>query len=89
MLIGPDYVFTPEHSLPTLSEVKTSVEEKGHLPGVPSAQTIEAEGMEMGEMVRVQQEKIEEIYLYLFEMNERMQELEKENAELKAQLNQR
>lgn len=83
----PDYVFQEDYDLPTLKEVAASIETLGHLPGIPSAASIEAEGgIEIGEMQRKMMEKIEELTLYMIDMSEKMEKLEKENAEMRSQI---
>ena len=81
-----DYVFRKDHKLPTLSEVKAYIDHFGHLPDMPSAEEVETQGLELGENAKNQQAKIEEIYLYLFQMEERIKTLEEENARLKTLL---
>lgn len=82
-----DYVFEEDYTLTSLEEVETHIQEKGHLHNTPSAVTIEeAGGIELGEMTRNQQEKIEEIYLHLIELNKEVKSLKAENAELKSKL---
>ncbi|SHL10991.1 hypothetical protein [Flavobacterium chilense] len=70
-----DYVFSKDHKLPTLKEVETYIVKNGHLPNVPSAKEIKENGLELGEMVKIQQEKIEELTLYLIQQNKEMDEL--------------
>ena len=70
-----DYVFEEDYSLPTLSEVNEYIEENGHLPNVPSAAQVEEEGIELGDITRIQQEKIEELTLYMIEMQKEIEEL--------------
>lgn len=65
----PDYVFVKDYKLPTLAEVEKYIQEKGHLSNVPSASEIEKNGFEVGEMARIQQQKIEELNLYIIELN--------------------
>ncbi len=64
-----DYVFAKEYKLPTLQEVEKHIQEKGHLINVPSAKQVEEDGLELGEMAKIQQEKIEELTLYIIEQN--------------------
>ncbi|MGP1994272.1 malectin domain-containing carbohydrate-binding protein [Zobellia laminariae] len=78
----PDYVFNKNHNLPTLEEVKTHIEQKGHLINIPTAKEVEASGIELGEMNRLLLEKIEELTLYLIENNRKVQELELSNKNL-------
>lgn len=73
----PDYVFADDYDLPTLKEVAASIEKQGHLPDMPSAAFIEAEGgIELGEMQRKMMEKIEELTLYILEQETRIKKLE-------------
>lgn len=81
-----DYVFKEDYQLTSLEEVENTIQTKGHLHKIESAETIEKEGLELKSMTINQQEKIEEIYLHLIEMNKRIKALEKENAALKTQL---
>jgi hypothetical protein len=79
----PDYVFTNEYELMSLDNLRSFIDEHGHLPGVPDADTVESEGMSVSEMSRIMMEKIEELTLHLLEQSQRISELEKQNAELK------
>ncbi|QOG89643.1 hypothetical protein HUE46_06240 [Flavobacterium columnare] len=72
-----DYVFTKDYKLRSLEEVETFINENKHLPNVPSAKEITEKGLELGEIARVQQEKIEELTLYLIQQNKEIQELKK------------
>lgn len=64
-----DYVFAKGYQLPTLLEVEKHIAEKGHLPNVPSAKQVAEEGISLGEMAKIQQEKIEELTLYIIAQN--------------------
>ncbi|WP_443938790.1 hypothetical protein [Pedobacter sp. MW01-1-1] len=74
----PDYVFRPEYELPTLAEVEKCIKTNGRLPDMPSAKEVEANGLELGELVKQQQKKIEELTLYLIEQNKRIDMLDKQ-----------
>ncbi|MGX7667554.1 hypothetical protein [Flavobacterium pedocola] len=78
-----DYVFNKEYKLPTLEEIEKHIAEKGHLPNVPSAQKVKEEGIELGEMAKIQQEKIEELTLYIIEQNKINKKQSEEIEELK------
>lgn len=71
-----DYVFHKDYDLKPLSEVEAFIAKNGHLPNVPSAKQIKEEGLELGGMSVIQQEKIEELTLYLIQQNKKMAELE-------------
>jgi hypothetical protein len=60
----PDYVFAPDYPLLPLDAVRTYLAEKKHLPNVPSAKTIQQEGLNMSEFQLKLLEKIEELTLY-------------------------
>ena len=79
----PDYVFEPEYSLTPLNELKTQIEDLGHLPNVPSAEEVAENGFHLGEMDATLLEKIEELTLYLIEFNETVETLKNENVELR------
>jgi hypothetical protein len=63
----PDYVFKPTYNLPSLSEVKTYIDQNHHLPDIPSAATVEKDGQDIGEMNKLLLKKVEELTLYLIE----------------------
>jgi hypothetical protein len=64
----PDYVFAREYKLPSLEETARHIKEKGHLPGIPLASEVKANGIDVGEMNAKLLQKIEELTLYLIEM---------------------
>lgn len=78
-----DYVFNKDYKLMSLEKVKDFTLKQKHLPGVPSACELEQNGLNIAEMQRIQMEKIEELYLHVIKLNEKIENLEKENAELK------
>ena len=57
----PDNVFKEGYTWSSLDEVPQ------HLPGIPSEQKINAKGVSIGEMPRLQMAKIEELTLYWLE----------------------
>lgn len=73
----PDYVFTKEYDLPSLEEIQKHIDKNGHLPDIPSAKEVEANGLELGEMNKLLLEKIEQLTLYLIEQEHRISQLEK------------
>jgi hypothetical protein len=79
-----DEVFDSAYSLMPMDSVNAYIQTNGHLPGVPGENKIETEGMSVAQTAELQQAKIEEIMLYILQLNERMKALEAENAKLKA-----
>jgi hypothetical protein len=72
----PDYVFAKDYKLLSLEEVQKHIREQGHLPNIPSAKEIEANGVELGEMNKLLLEKIEELTLYILKQEKRIETLE-------------
>ncbi|REC48609.1 cell wall anchor protein [Chryseobacterium pennipullorum] len=83
-----DYVFKKDYKLRSLEEVEKHISEKGHLPNIPSAQEVEKEGINLGEMDAKLLEKIEELTLYSIEQNKQLKSQSEEIKELKAQVQQ-
>lgn len=71
----PDYVFDKSYNLMPLSETEQYIQAKGHLPNVPSAAEVEADGMSVGEMNKVLLQKVEELTLYVIELQKQIDEL--------------
>ena len=65
-----------------LDSVETYIEQEQHLPNMPSASQIEKDEIGIGEITRLQQEKIEELTLYIIEINKRLMEVEARNKVL-------
>jgi len=70
-----DYVFQEDYELPTLEEVEKHIKDKGHLINIPSAQEVEKNGVQLGEMNKLLLEKIEELTLYVISLNKQNQKL--------------
>ncbi|WP_346319794.1 hypothetical protein [Chitinophaga sp. YIM B06452] len=80
----PDYVFNREFSLPSLEEVNTFIKLNHHLPNVPPAQEIEKNGLDIGEMQKIQMQKIEELTLYMIGLKQENELLKQKIAALEA-----
>jgi hypothetical protein len=72
----PDYVFEPDYELMSLPELSDFVAANKHLPGMPSADEVKTEGVKLFEQNRLLVEKLEEAYLYILELQERISRLE-------------
>lgn len=81
--IWSDFVFYDNYELRTLEQVEQHINEKGHLPEIPSEADVTKNGINLGEMDAKLLQKIEELTLYMIDMNKRVNELETENQELK------
>ncbi|WP_298517840.1 hypothetical protein [uncultured Kordia sp.] len=70
-----DYVFDADYDLLPINEVESFIKENGHLPNVPSEKQVEAQGVELGDITRIQQEKIEELTLYIIKLQKQVDAL--------------
>lgn len=73
-----DYVFEEDYNLLKLEEVEQFIKENKHLPNVPSAKEVAQNGIELGEIAKIQQEKIEELTLYLIQQQKELNELKEQ-----------
>lgn len=83
-----DYVFKKDYKLRTLEEVEKHIQEKGHLPNIPSTAEVEKDGINLGEMDAKLLEKIEELTLYSIEQNKKLQNQSEKIEKLEKQLQQ-
>ncbi len=86
MLYGtpwPDYVFEEDYKLLTLQEVESYIKTYKHLPELISAEQAEKEGIDIGATQTTLLKKIEELTIYLIEINKKILALENENKLLK------
>ncbi|GAB3902186.1 TMF family protein [Spirosoma agri] len=72
-----DYVFADNYKLRNLNEVSRFVQKNKHLPGVPSASEVAANGIDLGKMDAKLLEKIEELTLYVIELKKENQQIKK------------
>ncbi len=79
LLNWPDFVFESNYSLMPLDELEKQITANKHLPEVPSAKEVEENGVLLGEMNKKLLQKVEELTLYMIQMNKEI-ELLKANA---------
>ena len=77
ILNWPDYVFAQDYTLETLEETEKHIKEKGHLPGIPSAEEVKTNGVDLEEMNAKLLQKIEELTLHLIDQNKLIQTQQK------------
>lgn len=82
----PDYVFEESYPLLSLDSTAAFVRQYKHLPDMPSAKTVAAEGIDVEEMNAKLLKKVEELTLYLMEQHNMIEELKQENKEIKAKI---
>ena len=72
----PDYVFSSDYQLPTLSELAAYIGKNKHLPEIPTADSVKLHGIDLAEMNAIMLKKIEEQALYILQLNKRLEALE-------------
>ena len=65
----PDYVFAKDYQLPGLKETELHIKANGHLPGIPSAEEVKNNGIDLGDINARLLQKIEELTLHVIELN--------------------
>ena len=83
----PDYVFDKEHQMLPLEKYGDYLDKNHHLYNFPSANDLmSAGGLELGKMQVMQTEKLEELYLYVIELNRKNEMLSGEVELLKQEI---
>jgi hypothetical protein len=83
----PDYVFANDYKLMPLEQLEQSINKNKHLPNIPAAAEVEKNGIMLGDMNKKLMEKVEELTLYIIDLNkknnvlaEKVQKLEEKAA---------
>lgn len=82
----PDYVFDEDYDLLPLSELDSHIKAHRHLPGIPSQSDMEGAGLAIGEMQTKLLEKVEELTLYILQLNDRIEQSETEKEALRKRI---
>jgi len=72
---GADFVFEKDYSLMSLSELEKNINENKHLPGIPSAEEMQKNGMSLGETNTILLQKVEELTLYIIDLQKQNNKL--------------
>jgi len=72
----PDYVFETGYNLSSLEEVADFIQENKHLPGIPSANEVKENGINLGDMDAKLLQKVEELTLYIIEQQKLIENLQ-------------
>lgn len=73
-----DYVFADDYKLMSLEEVEAFVKEHKHLPNVPSAEAMVESGIDVATVDAKLMEKIEELTLYILDLQKQINQLKNE-----------
>ena len=68
-----DFVFADDYKLPSLAEVEAFIKTNKHLPNVPSEAEVLENGIDVANMQAIQQQKIEELTLYIIQQQKQIE----------------
>lgn len=72
----PDYVFDPKNKLLPLSDLEAYIMQYKHLPDIPSANDVKEKGLSLAEINAQLVKKVEELTLYVIELNKKIEKYE-------------
>lgn len=72
----PDYVFDSGYNLISIIELEAFIKQNKHLPEIPSASEIAQTGVNLADMNARLLRKVEELSLYIIDLNNRLDKLE-------------
>ncbi len=81
--LWPDYVFNHGYILSSLKEVENYIQSNGHLPDIPSKEEVSTNGINLAVMDAKLLEKIEQLTLYLIELEKVVEQQQNEIQSLK------
>ena len=79
----PDYVFNTDYNLISIEETEQYIKKHKHLKEIPTEkEVIENDGIELGKMNILLLKKVEELTLYIIDLNNKLKEQQKQINEL-------
>lgn len=84
----PDYVFHKSYPLLPLHELEKFIQQNTHLPDVPSVAEVQRNGLDLGDNQATLLKKVEELTLYVIEMNKTIERQDKQVKQLQSEVNQ-
>jgi hypothetical protein len=77
--LWPDYVFADDYKLLPIKDLATYINKEKHLPNIPSAQQVQEQGgIDAGDMNKRLMEKVEELTLYIIDLQKQIDQLKKD-----------
>ncbi len=77
-----DYVFDKSYQLPSLQSVADYIRKNRHLPGIPTTEEVQKNGLDLGATQARLLEKIEQLTLYTIDQQKQADEYRDENKKL-------
>ncbi|HMI62558.1 MAG TPA: hypothetical protein VK518_16690 [Puia sp.] len=81
--LWPDYVFGSKYRLPSLHSVEKFIRTYQHLPGLPSADRVDKQGVDIGKNQATLLKKIEELTMYTIDQDKKLESQQEQIDELK------
>ncbi len=78
-----DHVFAEDYNLMSIEDLNSYIKENKHLPEIPTQEDVNNDGVDLGEMNAKLLLKVEELTLYIIQLNEQMQAMQEEINSLK------
>jgi len=82
--LWPDFVFSSDYNRMSLYELERYISQNHHLPEIPSAEEVSANGINLGEMNALLLQKVEELTLHVIELQKQIDLQQNEIDELKS-----
>ena len=76
-----DFVFEDDYQLMQLDHLEEYIKSNKHLPGIPTAQTVQQDGVSIGQSQAQLLQKIEELTLYVIDINKNLNKTNREQAQ--------
>ncbi len=73
-----DFVFAKNYKLPSLADVEAYIKAHQHLPGIASTKEVTSHGLDIGNNQAALLQKIEELTLYVIELNKKLDKQQKQ-----------
>jgi len=83
---GADFVFAPDYKLLSLSEIDGFIKQNNHLPGIYPASEMQKAGIGLGELQTKLLQKLEELTLYIIDLDKKNEFQTKEIEALKQEI---
>ncbi|MBO9204904.1 MULTISPECIES: hypothetical protein [Niastella] len=81
-----DYVFDPKYQLRPLNELEQYIQQQQHLPEIPTTAEVQNNGIDVGENQTLLLKKVEELTLYIIDLNKQVKSQQEEINSLKRKL---
>ncbi len=81
-----NFVFKDDYKLLSLNEVDAFIQANNHLPGIPTEAEVKEKGINVSEISAKLLQKIEELTIYVIDINKENDLLKMQLANLKAQM---